>query len=140
MGRDGAARVGQQISPGARLSRPICTPLAVLACHLGHAATLAATRSEIDGLLKALQQSGCAFHRNGSWFNATEAKAHMLRKLDHLEDKRGGVPSAEAFIEQAATRSSMTGLAYQVRCGTAPAEPSALWMTRTLKQVRHPGS
>lgn len=131
--------MGQQVSPGARLSRALCTVLAALACHVSHAATPAATRSEIDGLLKALQQSGCVFQRNGSWFSATEAKAHMLRKLDYLEDKRGGVPSAEAFIEQAATRSSMTGQAYQVRCGTAPAEPSAQWMTRTLKQVRHPG-
>lgn len=101
-----------------------------------HAATLsAAAHGEIDALLSNLGESGCLFYRNGSWHGPQEAQAHLLRKLDYLE-ARGAVGSAEQFIERAATRSSMTGQAYRVKCGSAPVVQSGPWLSARLQAQR----
>lgn len=102
---------------------------------LAAAGTTPAVRSEIDALLSALGRADCRFQRNGSWHSAAEAQTHLQRKLAHI-DKRGGVTSSEAFIELAATRSSLSGQAYQVRCGDAPATPSAEWLRTELARLR----
>ena len=98
----------------------------------------APVRGEIDALLAALQSSGCEFQRNGSWHGAAEAKTHLLRKLDYIE-KRSTLPSAEKFIELAASVSSASGQAYQVRCNGA-VQPSAQWFTKELQKVRAAGA
>lgn len=91
--------------------------------------------AEIDHLLQALASSGCQFQRNGSWHPAVEARTHLQRKRDYLE-KRTAIASTESFIAQAATRSSMSGKAYQVRCGDAPLQSSQAWLTNELKVYR----
>jgi len=92
-------------------------------------------RAEVDALLTRLQSSGCEFNRNGSWYSGTEAKAHLLKKLDYLEGK-DLVKTAEQFIEQGASTSSMSGKPYLVRCaGKAPVE-SGQWLKAELLQVR----
>lgn len=107
-----------------------------LAAITAHAAPLPpAARAEVDALLNRLQTSGCEFNRNGSWYAGTEAKAHLLKKLDYLEGK-GMVATAEQFIERGATGSSMSGKPYLVRCaGKAPVE-SAQWLKTELQAVR----
>ncbi len=95
----------------------------------------APARAEVDALLVQLQSSGCEFNRNGTWHNATDAKAHLLRKLDYLEGKNL-VQSAEQFIEQGASSSSMSGKSYEVRCGATPAVPSQRWLLERLKTIR----
>jgi hypothetical protein len=94
-------------------------------------------RSEVVTLLHRLEASGCQFNRNGTWYTAAEAKTHLLRKLDYVE-KNATLATAEAFIEAAATRSSMSGLAYQVRCDKAQAQPSAAWLLHELQLQRQP--
>lgn len=94
-----------------------------------------AARAEVDALLTRLQSSGCEFNRNGSWHAGAEARGHLLKKLDYLE-RKGLVKTAEQFIEQGASASSMSGKAYLVRCaGKAPVE-SARWLAAELQQVR----
>jgi len=68
----------------------------------------APVRAEIDALLNRLQISNCEFNRNGSWHSASEAKAHLLRKLDYLESS-DAVHNTEQFIELAASKSSSSG-------------------------------
>jgi hypothetical protein len=94
-------------------------------------------RAEVDALMARLQTSGCEFNRNGSWYSGAEAKAHLLNKLDYLEGK-GLAQSTEQFIERAATSSSMSGAAYQVRCPGRPVQPSAQWLTAELQALRAP--
>jgi hypothetical protein len=113
---------------------------ALLALLLGasalHAAPLpAAARGEIEGLLSRLAESGCQFRRNGSWHSAVEAQAHLRRKLDVLLDK-GAVASAEQFIERAASQSSMSGQAYQVKCGNRAPVASGQWLRTELQSLR----
>lgn len=90
---------------------------------------------EIEQLIAALGASGCDFQRNGSWYGAAKARAHLRRKYEWLKE-RDMVASAEQFIERAATQSSMSGRAYQVRCPGKPAVASATWLTTRLQQIR----
>lgn len=106
-------------------------------CLSAAAPTAVPIRAEIDALLDKLQASGCQFNRNGAWHNGSEAKVHLLRKLEYLEGK-GTVESTEQFIELAASKSSFSGKAYQVRCGTEAAVESQLWLTRQLAILRGP--
>jgi hypothetical protein len=109
------------------------TSCAVAACF---AAPLPpATRAEIEGLLARLETSRCEFQRNGTWHSATDAKSHLLVKLRYLED-RGMVDSAEQFIELAASKSSMSGQPYQVRCAHAAPVPSSTWLLSQLQRIR----
>jgi hypothetical protein len=115
----------------------------VLTCLLVAPAIVAAplppaARAEIDGLLSRLESSSCEFNRNGSWYPATEAKSHLLRKLGYLEDK-GLVQTAEQFIERGASSSSVTGQPYLVRCGSDAPVQSGSWLRAQLKAMRATG-
>jgi hypothetical protein len=92
-------------------------------------------RREIDALLARLQDSGCQFNRNGSWYNGSQARDHLLRKLEYLE-RSMTIESTEQFIELAATRSSRSGKAYEVRCGIEAPVASSTWLTRQLAVIR----
>jgi hypothetical protein len=72
------------------------------------------------------------------WHDATEAKAHLLRKLAYVEGKVA-VRSAEQFISQVAAGSSTTGADYAVRCGKAPPIASRAWLTAELAALRSAG-
>jgi hypothetical protein len=130
-----------------RLTQALRQPLR-LACALslwalvGHSAAgtmPAAARAEVDALLTRLQQSGCDFHRNGSWYSGAEAKAHLLKKLDYLDGKNA-VQTTEQFIDLGASSSSASGKPYQVRCAGAPAVAAGPWLHGELKAVRRSAS
>ena len=94
-----------------------------------------ATSREITSLFTTLQASGCEFNRNGSWYNATKASEHLKRKYDYLV-KKNLVDSTESFIARAATESSMSGKAYQVRCPGKAAVDSKAWFQDQLLNYR----
>ena len=93
------------------------------------------TASEINQLFATLENSKCEFYRNGSWYDAKKASAHLHQKYEYLV-KKHLVTSTESFIELAATKSSMSGTPYQVRCGNTQPVPSNSWFTDKLKQLR----
>ena len=95
----------------------------------------ASQRAEIYALMAALQTSACEFNRNDLWHNAADAKTHLLRKLDYLEGKNA-VQSTEQFIELAASKSSLSGRAYQVKCAGAAPVDSKVWLNAQLKIIR----
>lgn len=107
----------------------------LFAAAIAAAPPTAAARAEIDALLAALGDSGCRFERNGDWHDAVEARAHLQRKLDHLL-KRGAIANAEEFIERAASRSSISGDVYHVKCGDAAAVASGEWLSGRLAALR----
>lgn len=92
-------------------------------------------RAEIDALMAMLQSSACEFKRNDSWHSAAEAKSHLLRKLDYLESKNV-VQTTEQFIALAASQSSLSGQAYQVKCGSSAAIDSKSWLNARLLLIR----
>lgn len=97
--------------------------------------TPAPVRAEINTLMGRLESSGCQFYRNGDWHTGAEAKTHLLRKLDSIEGQTT-VAKTETFIELAATKSSTSGQAYQVKCGQAAPVPSASWLGSQLQIIR----
>src|SRR5690349_12823304 len=87
----------------------------LLASMPAFAAPSTTARKEIAQLMDALSHSGSQFQRNGSWYGAGEAHAHLQRKYDYLL-KKDKADTAEQFIERAASQSSMSGRAYRVKC------------------------
>ena len=114
--------------------------LLALACAGSALAQVPAnTQREVGHLLDYVARPDCQFNRNGKWYEGEAAKAHLSQKYDYLV-KRNLAPTAEAFIERAATASSMSGTAYQVRCAGAAATPSGPWLTAELKRYRGAGA
>lgn len=109
--------------------------LTLLFAAAAAAAPPAAVRAEIDALLAALGNSGCSFERNGSWHEASEARRHLQRKLDHLL-RRDAITTTEEFIERAASRSSISGEVYRVKCGEAATVTSSEWLSQHLARLR----
>lgn len=120
--------LGLGLPPGANAATPAATP-----------ASRGTVAAEINGLIKALGESGCTFQRNGSWHDATEARDHLRRKYEWMRD-RGKISSAEQFIRDGASRSSMTGREYQVRCYGQADLSAAAWLTAQLRLQRRAAS
>ncbi len=95
-----------------------------------------AARAEVLAVLNALETSGCQFNRNGKWYSGADAKKHLVRKLDYVESKYA-LKSAEQFIDLAASESSYSGVAYQVKCTGTTSSDSNTWMKRELHHARH---
>jgi len=96
------------------------------------AAAHAGTPEEIQHLLEYIGGSGCAFVRNGVESDAVAAREHIRAKYSYV---KGRVGSAEDFVRLAASRSSMTGEPYVVRCGSSQFQ-SADWLTAELRRYR----
>ncbi|HKE95068.1 MAG TPA: DUF5329 domain-containing protein [Povalibacter sp.] len=92
-------------------------------------------RQEIEHLIGYLGSSGCQFNRNGTWYDASTAVGHLSRKYAVLSDKKL-VPTAEAFIEKAASSSSASGKPYHVRCPGKAEIPSGEWFHAELERFR----
>lgn len=89
---------------------------------------------EIKSLLDFVEHSECLFVRNGSEYPGSRARAHLEKKLNYLEGKNM-IGSAEDFIDLAATKSSMSGTLYEVRC-PAGVQPASLWLKTELQRQR----
>lgn len=92
-------------------------------------------KQEIQQLMDVLSQSRCEFQRNGTWHDRAAARAHLQRKYDYLL-KKNLVDTAEQFIERAASASSLSGRAYQVRCPGQPAQDAGAWFRARLAALR----
>ena len=111
------------------------TKALLLAALLSLPALAQTTSSEISQLFKALETSGCEFNRNGSWYSSQKASEHLHRKYDYLL-KKGLATSPESFIDLAASKSSMSGKAYLVRCGKSAPVQSKAWFLNKLAELR----
>ena len=92
-------------------------------------------QTEISYLLTQLATSPCQFNRNGHWYEGRQAAAHLEEKY-HSPFVWGHIGSAEEFIDKVATRSSISGVEYAVRCGGAGTVSSALWLRDQLGAFR----
>jgi hypothetical protein len=99
------------------------------------AAAPAIANAEINYLLEFIEQSGCRFYRNGSWYDSKEARAHLRGKYEYLA-AQGAIQSAEDFIEQAASKSSLSGKAYAIKCASAPVISTNQWLREVLARHR----
>jgi len=120
------------------MMRRLALLITVLLPVAASAAPSAATQREINGLMQALEQSGCRFQRNGSWHDAARARSHLQRKYDYLL-KRDLADTTEQFIDRAASRSSISGKAYRVSCPGAAEQDASAWFQQQLRHLRVAG-
>lgn len=113
----------------------LLAPAALLWSLTAAAEMPGAVQTEIEGILDSVSNSGCEFQRNGSWHSADAAAGHLREKLQVIR-LESGLRSAEDFIDRVATRSSLSGQAYEVRCGNGAAIPTSLWLRLQLQQYR----
>jgi hypothetical protein len=97
-------------------------------------AAFAGSNPEIEALIGRVEHAqGVVFIRNGSDHSAVEAAAHLRRKLGAAH---GRITTAEQFIDNIGTRSSMTGIAYRVRFADGREIDSAAWLRQLLRELR----
>jgi hypothetical protein len=106
---------------------------------ISFAAPTPKAKQEINALIGALATSKCEFQRNGKWYGAEDARSHLQRKYDYLL-RKNLADTAEQFIERAASRSSMSGREYRVRCPGQADQSSASWFQAQLRRLRGSGA
>jgi hypothetical protein len=100
-----------------------------------NAAPGADVQAEVGFLLQYIEESGCEFYRNGTWYDGRQARAHLSAKYQYLAG-RDQISTTVEFIERVATRSSLTGIPYQIRCqGSAPMG-SNQWLSDAIAAYR----
>lgn len=109
--------------------------LGLMSIALAHAQPPTNVQVEVNFLLGYVEGSGCEFYRNGTWHDSRAAQMHLRDKYNYLAASNL-VNSTELFIDRAATESSLSGQAYQVRCkGSAPMA-SNKWLRDELARFR----
>lgn len=82
---------------------------------------------EIEALLKKIESSDIIFIRNGVEHTAKEAADHLRSKW---EQTNGKIKTKKDFIEQLATKSSLTGELYLVQLKDGSKIKAADWLTK----------
>jgi uncharacterized protein DUF5329 len=117
------------------LSAALCVVFALALGPVARAAPPEIAQTEINYLLGYIENSACEFFRNGSWYDAKKAAGHLRDKYAMLTTG-DGIHTAEDFIEQAATKSNLSGRPYQVRCSGATAVATNQWLHDILARYR----
>lgn len=89
--------------------------------------------AEIQHLLNFVENSQCTFIRNGSEHSGADAKAHIVKKYNYFKSR---IDNAEEFIEYSATKSTMSGKKYKVKCD-GKEYLTAQWLNDELKNYRN---
>lgn len=92
-----------------------------------------AQRNEVNHLINFVKTTSCRVNRNGQHHNGVVALAHIQKKYDYFRDK---ISNTEQFIELSATKSTMSGDYYTVKCGDAPPLRTQDWLLQELKKYR----
>ena len=92
-----------------------------------------AQKAEVEHLILYLQNSGCEMVRNGKVYTGVDGAGHVRRKYQHFKKK---ISSTEEFIEYSASKSTMSGQFYEVRCPGESPERSQDWLLRELQAFR----
>ena len=111
------------------------TAIALVFIAAAHAAPTPAAKAEIEYLLSAVASSDCRFYRNGTWYDAKSAAAHLRAKYETLA-ARGLVTDTDDFIDRAATKSSLSGRDYAIKCEGLAEISSRQWLAGLLVSFR----
>jgi hypothetical protein len=90
------------------------------------------TDREIRHLLAYIAGAECRFIRNGKEYGPEEARKHIQKKYEYA---RSRIKTTEDFIRGVASKSSMSGKPYKVRCNDQTML-CADWLGAELKRLR----
>lgn len=105
----------------------------LLLCLLPPGARAGEIPAEIDYLMLTVGNSDCIFIRNGKRHTAKKAEDHLRGK--YRRGKRHA-PTSEQFIENLASKSSMSGKPYLIECESDKQIAFGLWLTQLLNEYR----
>jgi len=107
-------------------------PLLIRAAWAGDAMP-AAERDRVERLISYVEShTDVAFVRNGTAYDSKDAATFLREKMNAMGDR---VTTAQQFIEQIATRSSMSGEPYMIRHPDGRTEHSAKFLGDELKRM-----
>lgn len=90
-------------------------------------------QAKIQSLIASVEQlPGAVFIRNGTEYDAHKAADHLRLKLKYAGKR---VQTADQFISNLATGSSMTGKPYQIRFADGHTVESAVYFREQLKRI-----
>jgi hypothetical protein len=89
-------------------------------------------KEEIQHLIRYIGKSGCIFIRNDREYDAIEAMKHIQKKYDYVKRP---IAKTEDFIKYIASKSSVSGRQYRVRCGNQEMS-TAKWLSAELNRFR----
>lgn len=115
-----------------RIRNTLLSTLLVLLAWPAYAQATTTAEKEIQYLFEFISQSDCTFIRNNSEYPAPDARNHMQNKYAYA---KRWLDSAEQFIERIASKSSISGKRYQVRC-EGELFYSDNWLTQELIRYR----
>ena len=90
-------------------------------------------KQQIEKLIVFVEKSDCLFIRNGNEHSGKDAAKHIKRKYKHYQDE---IFSPEKFIELSATKSSMSGKYYHIRCEGELEVKSKDWLLQELSSIK----
>ena len=111
------------------------TAIALILIAAAQAAPTPAAKAEIEYLLSAVASSDCRLYRNGTWYEAKSAAEGVRGKYATLA-ARGLIGDTADFIDRAATKSSMSGRDYVIKCEGIAEMSSRQWLTNLLVAYR----
>ena len=88
---------------------------------------------EVHHLLAFVKNSNCIINRNGTDYPADKGLSHIEKKYDYFRDD---IENTEDFIELSATKSTMSGDYYMVRCPEKETIKTKDWLLTELKKYR----
>ncbi len=116
------------------MARLYALALIILVCGTAMPASAEPEKeSEIRHLLAFVADSGCTFIRNNNEYPSEEAKSHIEMKYKYLKSK---ISTAEEFIKYVATKSSLSGKNYKIRCN-GESRSSSQWLLEELAAYRN---
>ena len=93
-------------------------------------------QQKIQALISSIETlKGAVFIRNGSEYDGKKAADHMRAKLKYAGDK---IKTAEEFIDELASKSSMSGKPYQIRYADGRTVNSADYFHAELRKLEAP--
>jgi len=88
---------------------------------------------EIQHLLDFVKNSACMMNRNSSKHKTVDAVNHIQRKYNHF---RKEIHSTEDFIRLSASKSTMSGKFYTVKCPGFKQQQTRAWLLKELEMYR----
>jgi hypothetical protein len=87
----------------------------------------------IDHLITYVRDSKLDFVRNGQTYDASKAAEHLEMKYAYARDR---IATADEFIDNIASKSSLSGQPYFVRDGQGMEKPVGPWLHAELEKYR----
>ncbi len=89
---------------------------------------------EVSYLLDYIKNTQCVINRNGTNYNGKQAVKHIEKKYNYYRDD---IKNTEDFIRLSATKSTMSGNHYTVKCSTEIKTTTQQWLLNELSRYRN---